>query len=378
MRLRQKVLVVVALGLLAAACSDPDLGGTVSTTPTAIVADEADEAETSTSTATSSDAAPLLGLTAFPSSPTTDGIVRAFALAESDGSLVAHHFDGGIPWVSLISGEPIPEPFREELEARRSASEGQAVYVATAITNFERDDIPDGLNGTPRPASLDGAGPGTPAVEQALIAWIDVLVGALEPDYLNVAVELDLAVAKRPDLRDDLIGLYRRLYEHVKANYPEVVVFASFQAELGDPDVVAAVADATDLIAISTYPYFDGSLRDDDFLDLDRFSGFGVDVAIAETGYPSGRAATPTGDVESSPRQQEKYVTWLLDQACSRQMEFVVWFLPTDIDVVAWNYPPALEAVAAVFANNGLYSVDGTPRPARDVWTKILEAGCPT
>ena len=74
-------------------------------------------------------------------------------------------------------------------------SSGQEVYVATAITNFERDDIPGGLDGAPRPEALKGGSFASPVVESALVAWIDLLVAELAPDFLNVGVELDLAVA---------------------------------------------------------------------------------------------------------------------------------------------------------------------------------------
>ena len=90
---------------------------------------------------------------------------------------MAHHFDRGIPWESLIAGEPVPDDLAQELAARRAVSSGQEVYVAPAITNFERDDIPGGLDGAPRPEALQGG-----------------------------------AVAKLPDRRDDLITFYRRLY----------------------------------------------------------------------------------------------------------------------------------------------------------------------
>ena len=70
-------------------------------------------------------------------------------------------------------------------------------------------------------------------------------------------------------------------------------------------------------------------------------------------------------------------MTWLLEQACQEVFAFVIWFLPTDIDVEAWNHPPELEFVAAIFANNGLYDLSGDPRPAQGVWSDVLRSGCP-
>lgn len=374
-------LLVVALALVAAACSSPSPSS--ETAPPRIPDASASENTSSTAAAPTQPSSdpelngPLLGFTPFPSAPTSEAVVRTFDIATSNGSLFANHFDRGIPWETLLSGDPLPEAFAAELAARRAESRGQVIYVATAITNFERDDIPDGLDGAPRPASLDGAGPASPEVERALKAWIDLLVAELEPDYLNVGVEIDLAVTKRPDLADDLMGLYRTLYAYAKDAYPNVVVFASFQAELGDPTVVAALADATDLIAISTYPYFDGDAAIPDADYLNRFFNLGIDVAIAETGYPAGRANTPVGEVTSSPEQQDAYMEWLLDQACAQDMTFVVWFLPGDIDTSAWAYTPDQKAIVEIFATNGLHDTAGTAYPAFDRWTAAVDAGCP-
>ncbi len=369
-----KALMIV-VALVGAACSTPTQ---TSETPPRPPGSSAVEGTSSTSTTApeSTFEGPLLGFTPFPSAPTTEAVVQAFEIATSSGSLFANHFDRGIPWETLLSGEPLPEAFAAELAARRSESQGQVIYVATAITNFERDDIPDGLDGAPRPSSLDGAGPSSPEVERALKAWIDLLVAELDPDYLNVGVEIDLAVAKRPDLADDLMGLYRNLYEYTKDTYPDIVVFASFQAEIGDPSVVAALADATDLIAISTYPYFDGNAAIPDSDYLDRFFNLGVDVAIAETGFPTGSANTPVGQVTSSPERQDAYLRWLLDQACAQNMAFVVWFLPGDIDTSAWGYTPDQEAIAGIFATNGLHDTAGTAYPSFGRWTAAVDAGC--
>ncbi|VAW09676.1 hypothetical protein MNBD_ACTINO02-1643 [hydrothermal vent metagenome] len=370
---------VISLVLVAAACSSPTGETTLLQSPGSVSTGSTSSTATTPSQPPAQPAVngPLLGFTPFPSAPTTEAVVQAFEIATSNGSLFANHFDRGIPWETLLSGEPLPEAFAAELGARRAESRGQVIYVATAITNFERDDIPDGLDGAPRPSSLDGAGPASPEVERALKAWVDLLVAELDPDYLNVGVEIDLAVAKRPELANDLMGLYRSLYEYTKDTYPNIVVFASFQAEIGDPSVVAALADATDLIAISTYPYFDGEASVPDADYLDRFFDLGVDVAIAETGFPAGSANTPVGEVTSSPEQQDAYMRWLLDQACAQNMAFVVWFLPGDIDTAAWGYTPDQKAIAGIFATNGLHDTGGTAYPSFDRWTAAVDAGCP-
>ncbi len=368
------LFVVVPLLLLASACSPSTGGGagdesSVGSTPStgAVGSPTPDRAGTGEL---------LLGLTPFPSAPSPEAVAAAFGLAAEEGSLIAHHFDRGIPWESLLDGTPLPATFAAELRARRSASDGQGVYVALALSNVARDDIPDGLDGAARPVSLAGAGPSTPEVQRALTAWIDLLVAELDPDFLNVGVEIDLVAASDPAAAGDWLELYRRLYRHATATYPDVTVFASFQAELGDPAVLPQLVDATDLIAVSTYPYLGGDLSTPPPDYLDRFFAPGLPVAIAETGFPAGVAATPEGEVASSPRAQDDYLEWLLGQACARDLAFLVWFLPTDIDIGAWGYSPEAAATATVFATNGLYGLNGDPRPAARRWTEARETGC--
>ncbi|MCH7670107.1 MAG: hypothetical protein IIC71_13055 [Acidobacteria bacterium] len=240
---------LMTFALVAAACTfSGDTSETTTTRATgpATTTGEATSAEGST-TVTSPAGGLLLGLTAFPSQPSLKSAVTAFELAKEDGTLIAHHLDRGIPWEILLAAAPLPDGFTAQMAARRQQSEGRAVYVATAITNFARDEILGGLDGG----------------------------------------------ARLPGQVDDIIGLYRQLYDHVKETYPDIVVFASFQAELGDPSVVAVPADATDIIAVSTYPYLSGdmSIPEDDYLD--RFFDLGPPVAIAETGFPTGGAVVP-------------------------------------------------------------------------------------
>ena len=62
------------------------------------------------------------------------------------------------------------------------------------------------------------------------------LAEKLEPAYFNLAVEMNMYATARPEDYPNLVSLYRELYAEMKADYPDTVLFASFQMELGKPD----------------------------------------------------------------------------------------------------------------------------------------------
>jgi hypothetical protein len=314
------------------------------------------------------DVATLWGFTPFPSAPTNSAVGTVFEFVAAEGDLIAHHFDGAIPWSHLLEGAPLPAELASELEGRASfdaANPELVVYVATALTNLERTGVPDASTGDTVPDYADSFS--SPEVGEALMGWVDLLVDTFDPTYLNVGVELDMYAANRPDDWDNLFGLYQDIYGHVKETHPDTVVFASFQAELGDPDVFDDVTRFSDAVGISTYPYLaaDG-IPDAEYLD--RFASAGLPMLIAETGYPAGEVTSPRGTVDSDAQTQAAYVAWLGERAAEQDLGFVVWFLPFDIE--AFLSEPGTPASAAAFARLGLANADGKARPSLEQWRR--------
>lgn len=290
----------------------------------------------------------------------------AFDFVAGEGNLVAHHFDGSIPWSHLLEGTPLPSELSAELGGRSgfdAAHPDLTVYVATALTNPDRTGIPSGPDGEPPPNGADSFADAD--VRRALEGWVDLLVDTFEPTYLNAAVEIDMYAANRPDDWENLRSLYEQIYRHVKTTHPEIVVFASFQAELGDLGAFDEVTSSSDMVGVSTYPYLiaDG-VPEDDYLD--RFTTAGLPLAIAETGFPASEVMSPRGTVAGDAATQSEYVKWLGDRASAPGLEFVVWFLPFDID--AFLEDPATPDSAAAFAHLGLVGEDGELRPSLEQW----------
>lgn len=348
-------LLSLAVALVVVACSTPP------PSPTATEAGPVGETET------------LWGFTPFPSAPTDEAVGASFEFVAEEGDLVAHHFDGTIPWSHLLRGEPLPDDLSAELTGRAAFDDAHpelTVYVATALTNLERTGIPGPTPGEVMPDVADSFA--DPEVRRALSGWVDLLVDRFDPTYLNVGVEIDMYAANRRDDWESLLSLYEEIYQHVKETNEDIVVFASFQAELGEPSVLEPVAASSDLVGVSTYPYFaaDGVPGED---YLDRYAAIGLPVVLAETGFPAAEVMSPRGPVTSDLETQANYVAWLGRMSAEHDLGFVVWFLPFDIDAFVGR--PGVSDSVKAFSHLGLVDRAGNSRPSLDQWRDNRSAG---
>jgi len=314
------------------------------------------------------------GFVPFPASPDGESVADVFEFVATEGDLIAIHSDDGIPWQGLIGDGDLPTALVDEMAALRAFADSNpqlGVYVATAITDQDRSGIPGTWRAGGPPPELAGRTFDDPEVRQGIKAWVKFLAERLEPDYFNLAVEMNMYATARPEDYPNLVSLYRELYAEMKADYPDTVFFASFQMELADPGAAADLVDSLDLIGISSYPYINGGgIPAGDYFDA--MADLGLPVAIAETGFPAAPMPTLGGDRTYSPEDQAAYVEWLGQRASSLDLQFVTWFFPSDITGMIDPLPSEAQAPARLFEFLGLRTADGTPRPALDVWRSLV------
>jgi len=362
-------IATVALVFLIGGCAGADTASSSTAAPSTI-------AMTSTSTAPiSGERTPPThwGFVPFPAGPNQQSVGDAFRFVATEGDLVAFHFDDGIPWEGLLAGTELPPAFVGEMASRKAfaAKNPQlAVYVATAITNQTRNAIPGSWRAGGPPPSVAGRSFADPKVREGIRRWARYLADEFEPDWLNLAVEINMYEATEPADYPNLVSLYRELYEEIKAAHPDTVVFASFQMELGDPGAAEDLVDALDIVGISTYPYLTGDgFPPEDYFD--SVADLGLPLAVAETGYPAAALPTLAGKQTFSPSDQAAYVEWLGRRAVSPGLIFVTWFFPTDITAWIDPLPAAEQDVPRLFEFLGMRTADGTARPALDVWRRL-------
>ncbi|MFV1970165.1 MAG: hypothetical protein ACC683_04065 [Acidimicrobiia bacterium] len=358
--------VIVAMAVVTAGCAGADgVPSSAADSTTAAV-------PASTTTSVSGEVTPSTrwGFVPFPAGADAQSIGEVFQFVATEGDLVAFHFDDGIPWDGLLGESDMPVELVEEMAALRAftlENPQLGVYVATAITNLKRDAIPGSWRAGDPPPDIAGRSFDDPGVREGIRRWVRYLAEQLEPQWFNLAVEINMYEATQPADYPNLVSLYRELYEEIKAAYPDTVVFASFQMELGDRLAAREMIDTLDIIGVSTYPYVNGDgLPPEDYLD--PVADLGLPLAIAETGYPAAPLPTLGGERTFSPSDQAEYVEWLGRRAVLPGFEFVTWFFPTDITRLIDALPAAEQEVPRVFEFLGLREADGTPRPSLEVW----------
>ncbi len=329
-----------------------------------------------------------LGFTPFPHDISFEAIDFAYDHIADDADLIMHHFDNGVPWPEALADDPWPFGFQAELEDRlhRTAPD-QVILLSLTPISWWRDGLAlyRGDEGDqPLPAEWEGRAFDDPDVMTAYPNYVLRMVEFFQPDYVNIGIEVNLLLSKRPDLWPGYLALQQATYEAVKAEYPDLPVFVSVvgaaylpEADTGDDPVAqrAALPDilaSSDYFALSLYPYMTaymtGPLPDSFFEQIFALSD--KPLAISETGYPAQPFTISGLTFDGTPEKQADYFSRLLDYAQEREMVFVVNFILHDYDAL-WEKVGSTD-FAAIWRDTGLYDEDGSTRPALDVWRAAL------
>jgi hypothetical protein len=329
-----------------------------------------------------------LGFTPFPYDISFEAVDFSYAAIAQDADIIMHHFDNGVPWPEALAGDPWPAGFQEEIEERlnRTAPELAMLLSLTPI-NFMRDGLAPyrGDEGEqPLPAAWEGRAFDELDVINAYARYAMRMIDFFEPDYVNIGIEVNILLNKRPDLWPGYLALQEATYTTLKAAHPELPIFVSVLGVAYVPGAAseydveaqrAALPDilaSSDYYALSIYPYTSayttGPLPESFFEQM-----FGLSdkpLAISETGYPA-QAFTVYGvTFEGTQEKQADYIGRLLEQAQQRQMIFVINFVLRDYDAL-WEKIGGGD-LAAVWRDTGLYDEDGTERAALRVWRDAL------
>ncbi len=81
-----------------------------------------------------------MGFTPFPPDWSAKAVDEVYAFIDEHADLVAHHFDGGIPWQEALENKELPDHLKTEWNTRKSKTpSGSKVYVAITPIAFSRD-----------------------------------------------------------------------------------------------------------------------------------------------------------------------------------------------------------------------------------------------
>lgn len=219
------------------------------------------------------------------------------------------------------------------------------------------------------------------AYTQALVT----LAREQRPAFLGTGNEVNRIAEQDPAAYEAWAKRLPAIVEAVHAASPGTKVFVTYQLEMllgragltgrpaGAPQwaLLDRVAPALDLVAFTTYPYFDyatpeavpASYYRDAAAEATRRGARGV--AISEAGWPGAVIPALRGDPrDGSPEEQAAFVRRLPALLEGVRPAFVLW---------AFDHDPGLSGTP--FDTVGLYANDGAARPALAAWREAVRPG---
>lgn len=340
-----------------------------------------------------------------------------------DVDFVSLHVDDfiGIPWTEFQNNTAPPAAWVARVRTIRTnaAATGKTIYLSLGPLADRRTlarSIDPAGNPVNNWAPVDGNGcyafgsdPNSENHKRAYMNYVKYMVDTFRPTYLGLVVEMNIEFTACPSQKNGFIAWYSDVYHKVKAAYPSLPMFATFQMEhmYGMADDTSwcggartdvslancfqqrldeAVAIPGDLMAFSFYPAnwkYPPTLPDtrsttfpyeDTFLRVQQTTQ--RKILISETGWgavpvlasyqhvspPSfcGSAFIPTPIVFGESNMAD-HMTQLLAQARAGNFEGVVWWSNRDIlDASTATNCPCIGSNPTCDSNEALYQVGGT------------------
>lgn len=294
-------------------------------------------------------------------------------------------FQHSIPWEDFVDSAEGDSKSRtdianQEILARQNGLD--SVYVVDPLNGLNRREF----SGLPEDWEASFANPQVRAAFTNYTLWV---VRNFHPRYLGLASEINTYLDAYPDDAANFVSLYHEVYALVKAEAPDTQVFVTFQwddlnnmwpqPEEGNRqkfdvnwEQVDAFEPNLDIWVISSYPYFVFPFGADIPADyysrlLTRTSKL---VAVAEGGW----ASRGVGEIRATPEDQVAYLNAIHDQIGSR-LAFWVYLVLNDFDMKSYAQFNGNQNVSdtdlntlSMFSSLGLREMDGTPKPALEVW----------
>lgn len=330
-----------------------------------------------------------LGFTPFPYSVTNVDQVMddVYSKIASDGNLVAHHFDNGIPWNEALNNSTYPTDLLNDWVYRKAMTPtGHKVYLAVTPINIDRNGLAPYRNENggdqPLPAPWDTYSFNATEVKTAFLNYCTEAVNYFNPDYLAIGIEVNLLKKLAPAKWDAYVELQSHVYAELKTLYPNLPVFVSFtgfdlagytdatQAE--QQNALDDLLPYTDYFGLSLHPQTSSFIAEtvppvDALKDI--LSQTIKPVAVCETSYPAQYASLYGGVIEfnGTPAKQKQYFENLLSACKAVDTRFVVNWCVQDYDKLLQELN-LTDDVYLIWRDTGFYDENGEAREVLSVW----------
>lgn len=299
-------------------------------------------------------------------------------------------FQHNIPWEDFAESAEGESKSRSDIagqEALARQNSLDSVYVVDPLNGLNRREF----RGLPEGWEASFANPDVRAAFTNYTLWV---VHTFHPHYIGLASEINTYMDAFPEDAPNFVSLYHEVYALIKAEAPDTQVFVTFQwddlnnmwtqPEEGNHqkfdvnwEQVEAFEPNLDLWVISSYPYFVFPSGAD--IPADYYSRLLARtekrVAVAEGGW----ASRAVGEIRATPEDQVAYLNAIHDQLGAR-LAFWVYLVLNDFDMESYTNFDGNQNVSetdmntlGMFASLGLREMDGTPKPALEVWMNFRE-----
>ncbi|HLC65425.1 MAG TPA: hypothetical protein VJI46_04865 [Candidatus Nanoarchaeia archaeon] len=226
-------------------------------------------------------------------------------------------------------------------------------------------------------------------VEELKDSIRDILRDNPRVKYLAIGNEVNTLYEQFPNQFDNFVSAYKEVYQSVKAEFPNVKVFTTFQLEAMKGKgyltgkareeewfLLSKFGDSLDIAGFTTYSYFDytdpDKIPSDYYGEIKQYTN--KPVAFTEIGWPArsrwGGKLSKLNEqgFTGSEKEQVDFLNRFLDTTKSLDLEFVNWIFINDI--VAWKDGEEPKQFP-LFDSIGLKYHDGTAKEAWNEWLKL-------
>lgn len=319
----------------------------------------------------------------FPSPPevTEKSVMETYQRIGRHGDVAL--LQQNIPWTDFVSGidgesTAITDIKNQHIVAGQNGLD--IIFVVDPLNGLNRSEfawLPEGWQ-----ASF-----ADPQVRAAFTNYTMRIVREFKPGYLGLASEINTYADTHPDDFPYYMSLYNTVYDMVKTEAPATKVFVTFQWDeinnlipgitQGEPydinwEMIEQFEPKLDIWAISSYPFAVGLAGKD--IPVDYYSPLltrtGKQVAVAEGGFTSETVRLGSG----TPQDQVDYLNAIHSQLGGERLAFWIYLIIADINIESYteilsqNGRDMDAEILGIFANVGLCEIDGTPKPALELW----------
>lgn len=339
-----------------------------------------------------------MGFTPFPQVGTLDGFVDAYRTIARYGDISAFFCHDGIPWPQALETSDIeayPDSLRSFLIMHRNVRDSlipqHSMYlVANVIHHQKYDQIAPLWADQPNmdlPEDWAALRFNDARVKRAALNYFTAIINLYTPAYFTFAVEINILFSRKPEVWEDYAELHRFLYRSLKETFPTLPVCYSLHYEnmlgLGtdaenllrllnhrgpEPliNAVAGLRDATDYVAISTYPFMVPGLETSEkFYDLALLLAYerNLPMFVEQTGYTSRPFLVGDVTVPGSDTAQELFMAFILRKAFEHDFRFVINWVPQDYGTAHGD-----GVFDRTWSFTGLLDLEGRPKQALRPW----------